>query len=161
MNIKFNMDKVKKVLKRITAGILAGYVIYAGSVICKRLINGDNTNKYPQLKQIRIFDEEEVTELNADNITYTAPAGYTLETINNHVYAVKRYYIVTEPEKITAEDGTVSYYAPADSVMVDGLVYREVIELKEPDKRVVDEIMEPEVNTDEKETDQKVLVNAM
>lgn len=141
MNIKFNWEKIGKVGKYVLCSVVASAILYEGGLVLNKVNKNYKNNGYPQLKQVTVSNEKIETEKTINGVTYIAPDGYNLEMINNHLYAVKRYYLVSEPEKITLEDGTVTYYVPEGTILADGLVYREMVELIEPDTIIDQKIL--------------------
>jgi hypothetical protein len=129
MKIKFNKENIRDFFLIATASAV---LIQGGYRIAKHSFENNKQEHYPQLKQIEIFDEKQDNKLVIDGITYIAPSGYTLEVVNGNVHAVRRFYLVNKPSEKVDENGKKMFFAPDGYIMVDGLVYREIIEYAEP-----------------------------
>ena len=114
-NLNINWDKVKKY---VGVGI-ALVIIGEGSLL---LLN----------KQTNIEKENEYSTYTIDNITYCAPVGYTLETIDGKVYAVCEKTYVIDALKGVNPDGTEYYYLPEGYLFDGSKGYKTVKIVEEP-----------------------------
>jgi hypothetical protein len=163
MNLKINWEKVAKYLKIAVLGLSVGVAVYAGSILVSDANEKARRDKFPQIKRRIFLDEKngvkKIVTLKVNGVTYSVPPEFTIEEINGHIYGVRRSYIVSEPEKITLDDGTETYYIHNEAVIVDGLAYREVVELIEPAKIYDEEELSVETEEIDSEGKQKILKN--
>ena len=131
MKIKYNKENISKLIKGTLCNGIVLATLITGSVLYGKL-NDKNNEDCPVFKEIETFEEDETKFLVYNGVTYTAPSGYTLEIINDHIYAIKRYYLVDKAKKIIDENGNEVYYVPDGSILVDDEIYRELLEVADP-----------------------------
>ena len=134
-NVNLNKRHIRKLIIVASVVIL---ILVEGYVLIREGYKNVEKNKksdtgYPYLKQITGYIEPIVEKKVVDGVTYVAPDGYSIEVVNNNVHAVKRYYLVDKPKtEVVDTNGREVYVVPDDYLLVDGLLYREIVEYAEP-----------------------------
>ena len=115
-NLEINWKAIKR-------GIAIGFslaVIFEGigSLIRKSNVNNN------EAQDLALLDDE---------ITYNAPEGYTLETINGKVQAVREIMYVIDATEVMDSNGNVVSYTLPEGYTLNGTVgYKIVTDVKDP-----------------------------
>ena len=125
MKIEFNR---KNILKAMALGSAFFLAIYGLAQFA-----GHENNNNDKARLIPLDNKPKVHELYYNGVYYQTPnSTYSLEVINDTVYAVREFELEHELEEFTREDGSTTYVKSPEDVEVDGKGYRHIKEIKAP-----------------------------